>query len=108
MSQTNRNFAKLVDGKIQYAPRVFQEKSAVVVPGVDDANFYLAHGWLQVVDEQPEHDEAEKYAVRTGWEEDAESGKISAVYELRDLSSTPQIVEVKKLSKLKITLFCMQ
>lgn len=105
----NKKFAKLQNGKLQYAPRVFHEESAILVPKIDDVAFYLARGWLEVSDEEPEdYDPSEKYPVRTGWTEDVENGKLVAVYELRDAVKQPEAIQVKKLSKLKITLFCIQ
>lgn len=79
----------------------------MLVPKLDDREFFVSRGWLEVVDKAPEdYDPAEKYPVRTSWTEDSKSGTITAVYELRDVVKPRETKQVKKLSKLKLTLFC--
>lgn len=87
---------------------MFHETGNVVVPKATDVAFYLTRGWLEVVDELPEYDAAESYPVQAGWEEDTENGKIRAIYELKTVEAPRTATIVKKYSKLKITLFCME
>ena len=52
----NKNYAKLVDGKIQYAPRTFIENNSLIVTREIDDDFYFSRGYFKVIDVKPHYD----------------------------------------------------
>jgi hypothetical protein len=54
----NKNYAKLIDNKIQYAPRKFLENNNLIVPKQNDDEFYFKRGYFKVVDIKPHYDNA--------------------------------------------------
>lgn len=104
---TNKNYGKLTErGTLERAPRTFVEGTRVVVPRIDDDAAYASRGWYKIIDEEPEdYDPELKHPVRSGWTTDDEAMTLSAIYTLVDNPPQQKYKEVKKYSKLKMTLF---
>lgn len=103
---TNNNYGKMTErGTLEYAPRMFIEGTKVVVPRIDDDAAYASRGWYKIVDEEPDYDPSLKHPVRSGWTVDDEMMTLTATYNLVDNLPERKYKEVKKYSKLKMTLF---
>ena len=58
----NKNFAKLIsETEIEYAPRVFKTESGVIVPNVNDDEFFFSRGYYKVIDNIPHYDTSKEY-----------------------------------------------
>lgn len=79
-----RDYGKLIDGAITYAPDTLREDGSFII-APRDAD-YARLGWRSVVDEPPETDAAH-YAAPTGWTIDG--AVIRRVYELRENPPPP-------------------
>ena len=91
----NRNFGKLADGKLTYAPDYIRiDEMGIWNP---TAEMYAAAGWLPVVDEQPTG-KVGVYYVPTGWEQ--KDGAIRRVYEEKPIVAPEP--PVTRYSKLKL------
>lgn len=76
----NRNFGKLADGKLTYAPDYIRiDEMGVWNPTAD---MYAAAGWLPVVDEKPTG-KVGVYYVPNGWEQ--KNGAIRRIYDERPI-----------------------
>lgn len=62
----NRNFGKLIDGKVQYAPNNLTLDG--VTYAAPTAEQYLAAGWKSIIDERPPFIEG-RAIVDKGWED---------------------------------------
>ena len=83
-------YGKLKNGKVEYAGRAIRLDDGSVVVNPKEADL-LAAGYLPVVDERPETDDAH-VAVPTGWEES--EGSIRRTYEIRERPPRPPRVFV--------------
>ena len=102
----NRNYAKLVDGKIQYAPRKFIENNSLIVPREIDDGFYFSKGYFKVIDVKPHYDyEAQNISILK-WNIDEVHHTMTAVYIVNENPIYSK--RARKFSKLKITLFCIE
>jgi hypothetical protein len=101
----NKNYAKLIDGKIEYAPRKFIENRCIIIAKEINDSFYFARGYSRVIDEKPEYDSSTHYLVFDMWVQEEEN-IIKAIYKV--VENETKTKQVRKFSKLKITLFCMQ
>lgn len=79
----NRNFGKLVDGKIEYAPSEIKIGNTYFPKPT--AEQYLALGWKRIIDDAPTPEEG-GYWTATGWEE--KETYIERVYEWRETKRT--------------------
>jgi hypothetical protein len=102
----NRNYAKLVDGKIQYAPRKFIENGCLIVPREIDDDFHFNKGYFKVIDVKPHYDYATQNISILKWNIDEIKYTITSVYIVNENPSYSK--QVRKFSKLKITLFCIE
>lgn len=92
---TNRNYGKLNDGMIAYAPIELTINGAIKInPSAAD---YAACGWLQIRDEKPSG-KVGVYYIPDGWEEC--DGAIRRTY--REEPLTPPPPPVTRYSKLKL------
>lgn len=104
----NKNYAKLLEnGTLEYAPLIFKIGTKTVIPRLTDDNFFFKHGYYKVVDLKPEYDTAVQAAIFSKWIIDEENHQIKSEYTLIDVN-TPVQQQVKRYSKLKITLFCIE
>lgn len=104
----NKNYGKLnEDGTIEYAPIKFFENNILIVPKKTDDEFYISRGWYIVQNEMPDYDPATQRCTFSEWRLHKESNSIIAMYFVEPLTG-PKYKEVKRFSKLKITLFCME
>lgn len=102
----NTRYARLAENNsIEYSPRTFKEGGEIIVPRVDDDEAYFSRGWYLVVDVVPEYDRQTQYVKSKTWVVIQSIHTINAQYEIDDI---PQEEKVKRYSKLKLTLFCMQ
>ena len=102
----NTRYARLAENNsIEYSPRTFKEGGEIIVPRVDDDEAYFSRGWYLVVDVVPEYDHQTQYVKSKTWVVIQSIHTINAQYEIDDI---PQEEKVKRYSKLKLTLFCMQ
>lgn len=102
----NRNYAKLVDGKIQYAPRKFIENGSLIVPREIDDEFHFNKGYFKVIDVKPHYDHITQNISILKWNIDEIKHTITSVYIVNENPSYSK--QVRKFSKLKITLFCIE
>lgn len=88
----NRNFGKLTDGKLTYAPETLRiDNTFKMCPSAED---YAAQGWLHVIDERPDA-KAGVYFAPDGWEE-----RDGAIY--RTYREEPLVPPATRYSKLKL------
>ena len=106
----NRTYAKLLeDNKLEYAPRIFKENGLVIVPKADDDSFFFERGYYKVIDNKPHFDAANQYIEILKWNVDETFHTLTSVYVVREKENTNiQSNHVKRYSKLKITLFCIE
>ena len=91
----NRNFGKLTDGKLTYAPKTLWDGDTCYCnPTVEQ---YAAQGWLPVIDAKPS-EKVGVYYIPDGWEE--RDGAIRRTY--REEPLTPPPPPVTRYSKLKL------
>lgn len=91
----NRNFGKLTDGKLTYAPKTLWDGDTCYCNPT--AEQYAEQGWLQIHDDKPS-EKVGVYYVPTGWEE--RDGAIRRSY--REEHLVPPAPPVTRYSKLKI------
>lgn len=91
----NRNFGKLTDGKLTYAPETLRIGDTFKM--CPTAEEYAAAGWLAVIDEKPTG-KVGVYYIPDGWEE--RDGAIRRTY--REEPLTPPPPPVTRYSKLKL------
>lgn len=91
----NRNFGKLTDGKLTYAPKTLWDGDTCYCNPTTEQ--YAAQGWLHVIDEKPS-EKIGVYYVPTGWEE--RDGAIWRTY--REEPLVPPAPPVTRYSKLKL------
>ena len=88
----NRNFGKLTDGRLTYAPDYIRiGERGIWNP---TAEMYAEAGWLRIVDEKPTG-KVGVYYVQTGWEE--KDGAIRRVYEERPVVAPPTVYVVEEI-----------
>lgn len=106
----NRTYAKLLeDNKLEYAPRIFKENGLVIVPKADDDNFFFERGYYKVIDNKPHFDVINQYIEILKWNVDETFHILTSVYVVREKENADiQSNHVKRYSKLKITLFCIE
>lgn len=105
---TNKNYGKLkTDGTIEYAPRKFFEDGKLIVPRLIDDVFFFARGWYKVIDEKPSYDSSTSYCQFEKWTANEETKSLIAEYSIKEIPA-PIETRVKRYSKLKITLFCIE
>lgn len=102
----NKNYAKIVNGSIEYAPRKFLENNNLIVPKQTDDEFYFKRGYFKVVDNKPHYDNATQNISILKWNVDKSKHTITAVYIVNE--NEIQTKQVRKFSKLKLTLFCIE
>lgn len=103
----NTNYGKpTVQGGIEYAPRKFVEDGNIIVPKIDDDEAYISRGWYKAVNVVPSYDPAVYTARLSGWMIDEELKMMTAIYDILPIPPNPTR-QVKRFSKLKMTLFCM-
>ena len=102
----NKNYAKLVNNVIEYAPRKFLENNNLIVPKQTDDEFYFSKGYFKVIDNKPHYNSATQNISILKWNIDEINHTITSVYIVND--KTSQLKQVRKFSKLKITLFCIE
>ena len=102
----NRNYAKLIDNTIQYAPRKFIENGSLIVPREIDDEFYFSRGYFKVVDIKPHYDHATQNVSILKWNINEIKHTITSVYVVNENQTYSK--QVRKFSKLKITLFCIE
>lgn len=91
----NRNFGKLTDGKLTYAPETLRIGDTFkMCPTAED---YAAQGWLHVIDEKPTG-KVGVYYIPDGWDE--RDGAIRRTY--REEPLVPPDHPVTRYSKLKL------
>jgi hypothetical protein len=56
----NKNYAKFIDNKIQYAPRKFIENNKLIIAKIIDDEFYFSRGYYRVVDIIPYYDSSKQ------------------------------------------------
>ena len=82
----NKNYAKLVNNIIEYSPRKFIENNTIIVPRINDDDFYFARGYFKVIDQKPSYDSNTQIISFNKWELDEinhiKSIKIKAFYYL--------------------------
>lgn len=106
----NCTYAKLLENnKLEYAPRIFKENGLVIVPKSDDDSFFFERGYYKVIDNKPAFDSVTQYAEILKWKLDEAFHTLTSVYVVREIEK-PETnnKQVKKFSKLKITLFCIE
>lgn len=108
--RNNRQYGKLtVDGTLEYAPRSFIENDSIIVPKENDDSFYFERGYYKVIDNKPAFDSDTQYAKILKWNIDETIHTMTSVYVVREKENVNiQPNHVKRYSKLKITLFCME
>lgn len=95
----NRNFGKLNDGKLTYAPETLRiDNTFKMCPTAED---YVAQGWLHVIDEKPS-EKVGFYYVPTGWESVLRDGRQVIVRTYREEPLVPPAPPVTRYSKLKL------
>lgn len=88
----NRNFGKLADGKLTYAPDYIRiDEMGIWNPTVE---MYAAAGWLPVVDEKPTG-KVGVYYVPNGWEQ--VDGRIVRRYDERPIVAPPTVYIVEEI-----------
>jgi hypothetical protein len=98
-----------VDGTLEYAPRSFIENDSIIVPKENDDSFYFEKGYYKVIDNKPAFDSVTQYAEILKWKLDEIFHTITSVYIVREKENANiQSNRVKRYSKLKITLFCIE
>lgn len=102
----NKNYAKLVNGSIEYAPRKFLENNNLIVPRQIDDEFYFNRGYFKVVDNKPHYNSATQNISILKWNIDKSKHTITSVYIVNE--NKIQTKQVRRFSKLKITLFCIE
>ena len=91
----NRNFGKLTDGKLTYAPKTIWDGDTCYCNPT--AEQYASHGWLPIHDDKPS-EKVGVYYLPTGWEE--RDGAICRSY--REEPLVPPAPPVTRYSKLKL------
>lgn len=105
----NKNYAKLIDNKIQYATRKFVENNKLIIAKIIDDEFYFSRGYYKVVDIIPHYDSSKQSIQILKWNIDEANHTITSVYEVLDNVVQPiNNNQVRKFSKLKLTLFCIE
>lgn len=105
----NKNYAKLIDNKIQYATRKFVENNKLIIAKIIDDEFYFSRGYYKVVDIIPHYDLSKQSIQILKWNINEENHTITSVYEVLDNVVQPiNNNQVRKFSKLKLTLFCIE
>ena len=104
----NKNYAKLIDNKIQYATRKFIENNKLIIAKTIDDEFYFSRGYYRVVDIIPYYDSSKQSIQILKWNIDEANHTITSVYEVLDNVVQPINNQVRKFSKLKITIFCIK
>lgn len=102
----NKNYAKLVDGNIEYAPRNFLENNNLIVPKQNDDMFYFSRGYFKVIDNEPYYDYETQNISILKWNVNKAKHTITSVYVVNE--NVIQTKQVRKFSKLKLTLFCIE
>lgn len=102
----NKNYAKIVNGNIEYAPRKFLENNNLIVPKQTDDEFYFKRGYFKVIDNKPHYDSATQNISVLKWNIDESKRTITFVYVVNE--NEIQTKRVRKFSKLKLTLFCIE
>lgn len=88
----NRNFGKLKDGKLTYAPRVIWRGNDCLCNPTDAD--YLAQGWIRIIDEKPS-EKVGVYYVPNGWEQ--KDGVIRRRYDERPIVAPPLVYLVEEI-----------
>ena len=91
-----RNYGKLVEGEVEYAPAKITKDDGTVISN-PSAETYLAAGWKRIVDEPPAAEPGHIVEV-SGWDETADS--IVRIYK-QVPDETPE-TKVRVFSKLKL------
>ena len=105
----NSNYAKLLENNIlEYAPKMFKENGSVIVPRQNDDHFFFSRGYYKVINNKPAFDSATQYAEILKWNIDETFHTMTAVYVVREIENKRPNNRVKRYSKLKITLFCIE
>lgn len=104
----NKNYAKLIDNKIQYATRKFVENNKIIIAKTIDDEFYFSRGYYKVIDIIPYYDPSKQSIQILKWNINEEKHTITSVYEVLDYVVQPINKQVRKFSKLKLTLFCIE
>ena len=106
----NRTYAKLLENnQLEYAPKIFKENGLVIVPKADDDSFFFERGYYKVIDNKPAFDLATQYIEILKWNIDETFHILTSVYVVREKENVNiQSNHVKRYSKLKITLFCIE
>lgn len=95
----NRNFGKLTDDRITYAPdTIWNGDTCYCNP---TAEHYAAAGWLPVIDEKT-REKVGVYYVPTGWESVLRDGRQVIVRTYREEPIVPHAPPVTRYSKLKL------
>lgn len=102
----NKNYAKLVNGNIEYAPRKFLENNNLIVPKQNDDEFYFKRGYFKVIDNKPYYDYVTQNISILKWNIDKSKHTITSVYVVNE--NKIRTKQVRKFSKLKLTLFCIE
>ena len=92
----NKNYGKLADGEVEYAPAKITTDDGSVISN-PSAETYLAAGWKHIVDEPPAAEPGHTVQV-SGWDETADS--IVRIYKQVPDEATPDKARV--FSKLKL------
>ena len=104
----NKNYGKLSStNSIQYAPRTFRENDQLFIPRIDDDEAYFARGWLKIVDTKPQYDAESQIIHIKQWIANEEAKTLTAEYVIEPRPEDKR-KKVKKYSKLRITLFCIE
>lgn len=88
----NRNFGKLNDGRLTYAPGAVQTADGFHINPT--AEHYAAAGWLPVIDERP-GDKLGVYFIPDGWEE--RDGAIRRTYREEPIVAPPTVYIVEEI-----------
>lgn len=88
----NRNFGKLTDGKLTYAPKTLWDGDTCYCNPT--AEQYAAAGWLLVIDEQPTG-KVGVYYIPDGWEE--RDGAIRRTYREEPIVAPPVVYIVEEI-----------
>jgi hypothetical protein len=97
------------DNKLKYAPKMFKENGLVIVPKSDDDSFFFERGYYKVIDNKPHFDAINQYIEILKWNIDETFHILTSVYVVREKENTNiKSNHVKRYSKLKITLFCIE
>lgn len=106
----NKLYGKLLENnKIEYAPISFNENFMLIIPRQNDDTFYFEHGYYKIIDEKPAYDVEKQIITFSKWELNEELHTINAIYNITENTvSDTTTNRVKRYSKLKITLFCIE